>query len=193
MSTAICIASGPSLTKEDVDFCRGKGRVYVVNDCYRLAPWANVLYACDGPWWNEHKGAPGFNGEKWTLDFQASRDWRLNLIPHRKDISWSNNPEWIATGGHKGGGNSGFQVLNLAAIQGAQRIILLGYDMGHQPGQKSHWFGEHPDNLVQGSNYGRFADAFKAALPEIKQHVINCSRASALECFERARLEDVFC
>ena len=49
--TAVCIASGPSLTQADVDYVRGKARVIVVNNGYLLAPWADVLYAADARWW----------------------------------------------------------------------------------------------------------------------------------------------
>jgi hypothetical protein len=54
-STIVCIASGPSLTREDVDACRGAaGVVLAVNDTITYAPWADVLYACDRRWWQEH-------------------------------------------------------------------------------------------------------------------------------------------
>jgi hypothetical protein len=41
----VCVASGHSLTKEDVEYCKGKAKVYIVNDGYKLAPWADLLYA----------------------------------------------------------------------------------------------------------------------------------------------------
>jgi hypothetical protein len=48
--TAVLVASGPSLCPSDVDRVRGRARVIAVNDGYRLAPWADVLYACDRRW-----------------------------------------------------------------------------------------------------------------------------------------------
>lgn len=183
--TAICIASGPSLCADDVEYCKGKGRVYVVNDCYKMAPWADVLYACDLPWWEHHSGVPGFAGEKWTVDLEASRKYGLNHIGTLHGEVWSSRADAIATGR-----NSGFQALNLAA-HSADRIILLGYDMKLGPNRERHWFGEHPGALNKNSDYHVFIKAFRDAAPHIKQKVINCSRATALDCFPQADLRDV--
>ncbi len=48
-ATVVCIASGPSLTQSQVDYCRGKARVAVVNNNWEKAPWADVLYGADAP------------------------------------------------------------------------------------------------------------------------------------------------
>jgi len=42
--------------------------VLAINDAYRLAPWADWLYACDDRWWRFHHEAvaAGFQGECWT-------------------------------------------------------------------------------------------------------------------------------
>src|SRR5690606_36428084 len=77
--TVVCIASGPSLTADDVETVRrwrqeaqgehaGAGQdasaggpdrewaggpvgVVVTNTTFRAAPWADVLYAMDRAWW----------------------------------------------------------------------------------------------------------------------------------------------
>lgn len=186
MKTAICIASGPSLTQADVDYCRGKGKVYVVNDCYKLAPWADVLYACDYEWWKHHNGVPDFQGEKWTISHPAWAEYKLNLVGNLPATSpWSDRPGHIATGR-----NSGFQALNLAVLQGAERVILLGYDMGLADDGKRHWFGEHPGQLKKQSDYARWIECFRLASRFIPVPVINCTRRTALDCFPLARLED---
>ena len=66
--TVVCIGGGPSLTLADVTSIAGKARVIAINDAYRMAPWADMLYACDLKWWRWHDGAPYFLGEKWTQD-----------------------------------------------------------------------------------------------------------------------------
>lgn len=185
MTTAICIASGPSLTQADVDYCRGKGKVYVVNDGYRLAPWADVLYACDDRWWKFHAGVTEFKGERWTLDPHAASRYGINLIGTCED-EWSDKPDCIAKGG-----NSGFQCLNLAILQGATRVILLGYDMKMGPNQRRHWFGDHQsDSLNVDSEYERWVLYFNAAAKIIKTEVINCTADTALECFPKKALRD---
>lgn len=55
--TIVCVASGESLTRADVNYCRGKARVLAINDNYRIAPWADWLYACDGRWWDVYGNA----------------------------------------------------------------------------------------------------------------------------------------
>ncbi len=51
--TILCVASGPSLTQEDVDYCRGKvDAAIAVNTSYQRVPWAYALYAADAHWWN---------------------------------------------------------------------------------------------------------------------------------------------
>lgn len=180
----VCVASGPSLTPEDVEYCKGKAKVYVVNDCYKLAPWADVLYACDKEWWDHHGGVPDFKGQKWTLTKESANKYNLNWINCIYGRNWSNDPNFIVSGG-----NSGFQCLNLAVLHGATEVILLGYDMGHTG--KKHWFGEHPKALQRGSNYTGWVKHFIRASSEIPVPVVNCSRETAIPCFPRKQLREV--
>jgi hypothetical protein len=68
----VCIASGPSLTAEDVERVRAAGHpVIVTNTTFRLAPWADVLFGMDSKWWKEyHKEVDSvFTGRKhWHAD-----------------------------------------------------------------------------------------------------------------------------
>ena len=182
--TTICIASGESLTQKDVDYCKGKGEVYVVSDVYKLAPWADVLYSADEQWWDYHEGAQSFKGEKWTCSLPASQKYDLNYIKYNAQAIWSYDDDVIATGG-----NSGFQCLNLAELHGADRIILLGYDMGYT--HKKHFFGEHPARISTNSNYDDWLRRLKKAKPFIKAEVINCTVSSRIDFFEKANLRDV--
>lgn len=178
MTTAICIATGESLTQEDVDYIRGKGRVYVVNDAYRLAPWADILYACDYEWWDYHK--PVFAGEKWTINARASKEFNLRYIEQgEKGFSFDDNK--LGTGG-----NSGFQCLNLAYLHGATKIVLLGYDMGG-----THFFGKHPAHLNRGSDFSSWIKHMNEAAALIDIPVFNCTRNTALDCFPKVALRDV--
>lgn len=181
--TAICIASGSSLTKEDVDLCRGAGKVYAVKECVKLAPWADVLYAADGDWWENYKGMTDFQGDRWTVDVAAAKKYGLNCIDYINTCNWSNDPAYIATGG-----NSGFQALNLAVLQGAGRVILLGYDMGFTTNK--HWWTGTLKREVRSSDYNFWIKRFCAAVPFIPAPVINCTRGGYLECFPRMDLAD---
>lgn len=180
----VCVASGHSLTKEDVEYCKGKAKVYIVNDGYKLAPWADLLYAADTDWWEYHKGVKSFKGEKWTVSHEAALKYGINRIDYKPREKWSNNPEYIATGG-----NSGFQVVNLAELHGAKKIILLGYDMGFT--KKKHWFGDHDSKINRASDYKKWIKNFETAKPYIKSNIVNCTPYSNLRCFKMARLRDV--
>lgn len=186
--TIVCIASGPSLTQEDVDFVKGKAFVFVCNDGYRIAPWADLLYAADRAWWEYHLPLlNGFQGEKWTCDKPIAEKHGLHYIGIKNSLIFGKNNS-IANGS-----NSGFQLLNLAALQRPKRIVLLGYDM-KETEEKSHWFGDHPGKIKRTSKspYHKFIRAFNSAASEIDPQVINATRDTALTCFPRRPLEEVF-
>ena len=90
-----------------------------------------------------------------------------------------------------GGGNSGFQALNLAVRWGAARVVLTGYDY-KDPG--NHWFGRHPPNFSDPpqSVMSTWIANMNRAAPEVlkRAEVINASRDTALECFPRLPLSE---
>lgn len=97
--------------------------------------------------------------------------------------------------GLRTGRNSGAAAVNLAVHFGVSRIVLLGYDMGHEGGP-SHFFGEHPERLRAQSPYPSFIEKFREMAAPLKAagvEVVNCSVSSALECFRRAPLREVLC
>lgn len=187
-ATVVCLGTGPSLTAEDVATCRGRARRIAINDAYRLAPDADVLYGCDARWWGWHGGVPGFAGLKYALA--------------RKDTTFPADVQVLANTGESGleldpsglrtGRNSGYQAINLAVHLGATRILLLGYDMGQAPGQPSHFFGEHPTN--QALPFALFLNQFPSIVAPLEARgveVINCSRQTALTCFPRRALAEM--
>ena len=84
--TVVVIATGPSLTAEDVDYCRGKARVIAINDAYTLAPWADALYATDAKWWHWHRGVASFTGAKWSMEHSAWGTHRAQDGRHCPDL-----------------------------------------------------------------------------------------------------------
>lgn len=186
--TVVCIASGPSLTQADVDAVRGRARVIVVNTSYQLAPWADVLYAADAKWWRWHKGAPTFAGLKYSLMKDAARWPGVVVLTRGASTGLSLDPARLCLGA-----NSGYQAINLAVLLGASRVVLLGYDMAPGSGGRQHW---HPDHPVKSrSPYQTFQAAFPTLVePLAAAHVevINCSRQTAVTCFPRAEITDLF-
>ncbi|HKJ75234.1 MAG TPA: hypothetical protein VKA19_14055 [Alphaproteobacteria bacterium] len=180
--TICIIASGPSACRDDAEFVRGKCRVIVVNTSYRLAPWADLLYACDAKWWWAYE--PQFQGLTVSQDARAPES--VLRVPSINEPGLSLDPMVI----HQGG-NSGYQALNLAVLLGVRRILLLGYDM--QGGD--HWHGAHPPGLVSLTDKAtaRWRENFGTTLPDLERanvEVVNCSRQTALTCFPRMSFED---
>jgi hypothetical protein len=183
------MASGPSLTQEDADYCRGKADgVIVVNTTYKRAPWADALVASDVRWWQWHKGAPDFQG----LKYATSKHVRWPKVQNLRNTG----PKGLELDptGLRHGINSGYRAINLAFHFGATRIILLGYDMkrGDDPKRLEHWHGDHP--VPSRSQYPSFIKYFHSLVEPLREHgveVINCTPGSALDAFPMADLRDV--
>lgn len=188
--TFVLIGGGPSLTQADVDAVRGHARVIAINDAYKLAPWADVLYAADRQWIDWHDGVPSFSGPKYSIEGGHTPA--------------TTRPEWAvlrntglvglerAPGGLRAGFNGGYQAINLAVHLGARRILLLGYDMAPADDGREHWFPDPPDR--RRSPYEQMRSAFDTLvepLAELGITVINCSRETALLTFPCLPLETV--
>jgi hypothetical protein len=190
--TFVCVASGPSLRKEDVEYVRGRARVIAVNNNYILAPWADVLYACDARWWrwfwepnpkNQGFGAKDFAGLKFTL---TSPVWPgCRLLKNMGGAGLEVKPHGLRTGR-----NGGYQAINLAAHLGAARILLLGYDMQRTWG-RNHWHADHPTNMRSPlGDFVKFFDGLAEGLQKAGIEAINCSRETAIEAFPRMPIEE---
>lgn len=185
-STVVCIGTGPSLTQADVDYCHGKARVIAINDAVKLAPWADVLYACDDRWIGWNKGVPQFQGLKFSMTVRTKqyKGWHRVRNAGMKGLCLT--PDGLCNGR-----NSGYQAINLAVHLGATRILLLGYDMSRDKNGRSHFFGEHP-RVGKPSPYKEFVKCFDTIVKPLAQlgvEVINCSRRSALTVFPMMPIE----
>lgn len=192
MKTAIVIASGPSLTDEQVDAAERSGHfTIVVNSTYKKAPWAHVLYAGDFLWWktciNDVKRE--FKGELWTQDNATHQRWHINRMR-------GTNRDGLGRDVIHLNGNSGVQAINLAYLWGYQRIYLLGFDMQLGPKGEKHWHRDHPAPMVQGQTFGEWLHKFEKVakdLRELKIEVINLTPRSALACFPTQDWREVLC
>ncbi len=180
--TVVCIASGPSLTADDVERVRqwrhAEGQDYgraviVTNTTFRIAPWADLLYARDRQWWLTYvdEVATTFAGERASLGELRPQ---FGLIP---------------AGAFEHYNNSGAAAISLAAHRGAVKIVMLGYDCQHTNG-RTHWHGDHPPTLGNAGSVHVWMDGFRAlaaALADVT--VINASRATAIDLWPRMALE----
>lgn len=100
---------------------------------------------------------------------------------------YSRKPDRLAPGK-----NGGYQAINFAALAGAARIVLLGFDMKHRGGQ-SNWHGKHlvksPERWVK-----QYLPLFRPLAAELKKdgiEVINASEQTALDAFPRRPIAEL--
>ena len=189
--TAVIMASGPSMCKEDADYVRGRANTIVINTTFRLAPWADFLYSNDHDWMEVHLNEIGrtFQGGVVCGHPAYSRDRVVDYVPFDKEACGLK-----AAKGHIAWGmNSGAAALSFAHKMGAKRIIMLGYDQDWTGG-RPRWHGRHPGQLQnQKPGFHRWAGWFEQAALDAKElgvEIINCSRETTLTCFDRLALMD---
>lgn len=189
-STVVCLGSGPSLTAEDVESCRGRAKVIAIKDAIQACPWADVLYGCgrDASRWWQHYGEQlaTFPGLRYTLDPVAA-PW-AQVLRETGAHGLELDPSAL-----RHGQNSGYQAINLAVHLGAKRIVLLGYDMGHSPHGVKYFFGNRKRVPQVPSPFASFLLAFEtlvAPLAQLGIRVLNASRQTALAMFPRVSLDE---
>lgn len=156
------VASGPSLTSEQVDKVRELGCPFIAISNVGLDyPDAVALVSHDSAWWMAHPKAWEFKGRKFCRHFFRDIERFDPLV--------------------KTGCNSGLMGMEIARdIFKAERIGLLGFDMHSVGGH--HYFGKHPPKLKTTT-----PDRFKAHLRQFDTwsgpEVINFTPGSALKKF----------
>lgn len=195
--TAVLIATGPSLTAEQIDYVynarkRDECRVIAINEAgvskYKplAAPWADVLYAADRDWWTHYK--PEFYGLRVSGEkVEGVHTYPLELVDHVSQ-AMPREPGKALHGGH-----SGFQALSMVLTFGVSKVIMLGYDAGG-PKRNCH---ENRDAFFlnphrKQPSYPAWRQVYNLvppAWPEVEFY--NCSPYSQITAFARPPLEAV--
>jgi hypothetical protein len=194
--TAVVVATGPSLARADVEYCRGKCRVAVVNTSIQLAPWADLLYFADMKWFEHHrKEVLQFSGLKVTIENSAAaadQDPAVKVVRNKGDKP---GPCLDPRGVHTGR-NSGYQLLNVLMHAGIRRMILLGFDCRAVKG-KLWWFGEYGwASSTAGTLKNTFVPKFRTLAEPFRKmgiEVVNATPGSALDCWPMMDLRDALC
>jgi hypothetical protein len=185
-----------------VQAARSRGwSLYVCNDAYKLAPDAELIHACNYGWWaSRHQAVKDLPAEKWTTNGKAAAEFGINWIAevNKHGLSTDDN---VLHHGH----SSGYQLLGMAYRNGAQRVILLGYDMKFAPDYDGtirkigsgprHFFGEYekvlqhwPSVKVRGGVHVELLDLYRSVAKQGLVEIINCTPDSALDCFPRCSI-----
>ena len=173
------LATGPSLTKALPYIERAKCKAIAVNDAYRVAPWADMLYAADCVWWKHHvEAVRKFAGMKVTLCGQGAEAERL-LIGGTK--GFDPRPTHLRTGS-----NSTYQAAHIAIHAGARKVVFFGLDLHTLKGK--HFFGAHPKPLRNTHCYRNFIARFGELAVELRKikhpvQIVNATPGSACNAF----------
>lgn len=187
--TCVIVGGGPSAKEVYLEPLIGRTKCIAINNAYQLAPWADILYACDVSWWRKHhKDTLEFEGLKITQDKLAYDEFGIHRViceRHHENLV-IDRPGFVGWGG-----NSGFHCMNLNVQFGVVKIILVGFDMHLRNG--FHWHGPHPDGLNNptDANVARWRRTMDANAPIFKRlgiQVINTSMGSALTQYPKMSL-----
>jgi len=185
-ATVVIIGTGPSLTKADVDACRGRAKVIAIKQAIEYAPWADCLYASGADasrFWNRvGPELTWYEGLRYTLDPKAAAF--ATVLQNTGELGLERAPTGLRTGR-----NSGTAAINLAYHLGAARIILLGFDF--QFATKHHYFGNHFHNIPPPvEDFRRMLPPIVEALAAEGVSVVNCSRETSITCVPRLSLDE---
>ena len=172
--TVVCIGSGPSLTPEDCDYIRRSGAPCIaLNSSWKVARFAEILFAGDFAWWKANIDSIDIDIEKWTCSRTARDRYGINISPHT-GVDW----------------HSGLRAVQLAEWFGASKILLVGYDCSVDQGTHHHGHHVATTNPTASVCKGwRRQFAYLASVT--KAEIINCSRRTALQAFPCRNLEEV--
>lgn len=166
-----------------------------VNMAYMLGDWLSGMYFGDRAFFKRNKLE--------LLAFKKLKITHANL--HFADIKWHYDIKWLKPK-VKGFGissdpevviwnrNSGSAAINVAALAGAKRILLLGFDMLPNSVGRTHWHGSYGHYRIQPSSFVRFLKGFNQIAEDAKRRkieILNVTEASAITVFPKVTLKEV--
>lgn len=190
-TVAYILGGGRSLPVDMVPRLQGRGFVIAVNNAYQIAPFAQMIYWADRPWFEEHH----MRLVDHPAEFKVTRcepHIRHN-VKNVRLVEWDKDA-WLSTRtSYVAGMDSGTNALNIAYLLGARQIVLLGFDMS----PVGHWHEGHskksappPDDIYR----TRYVPVLNVMANKLKQdgvEVVNASPGSYLQCFPIAHLSDL--
>lgn len=169
-----------------------------------MAPDAKLLYGCNHEWWAHYwDDVKDLPCEKWTTSTIAASAHGINWIAERHAPGLSMDPDVI----HHGHG-SGYSLVSMAHRAGADRIVLLGYDLKYAPdydpanrdvgSSPRHFFGEYPPGMqhwpsvkVKDGVHVELRDLYREIKEQNVVEVVNCSPGTAMDSIPIRNIADL--
>lgn len=180
----VCVASGDSLTAEDIRWCRTQGwSLATCNDSFRMVPDCHLFYAMDSSWWEANAddvlSTLSEGCEIWTGCPKAAEGYGLSLV-RRNGVPCGTYS--VTRGLVHTGRRSGHNLINLVGWHSPDLVVLLGYD---ETGGHWHDKGKRlPDSDLVLAEYRNLASTL--LFP-----VVNCSTGTAIDAFPTLPLDHV--
>lgn len=205
------IATGPSLTMEDIEALRGEYTIAMNSICnlYDRTSWRPTYYAIqDGCVFEkledtirQHDEYPVFISDNIKRKFERKPEWiefPTDTMYHSREIllkkyfaKFSDDAFDIVYDGY----SIAYSCLELAVYMGFKEIYLLGCDCTYL-GEKEHFI----DSGVEDRNRKYATPKLIVGYEEAKRYadshdikIYNATRGGVLEVFERVNLDDVLC
>jgi len=154
-------------------------------------------------YWGREDGPRSHPCEKWTNDVEAASKYPLHFINSVERRGLGND---LLHHGH----SSGACLVNLAYLLGADRIVLLGYDMKyasdydgkqrHIGSSPRHYFGEYPSALqhwpkaaVKDGVHFELVEHYNSIAKQALVPIVNATPGSAIRCFPMMSMEEISC
>lgn len=205
--TAVVLAGGPSLSDEQIAHVErahadGRCKVIAVNKAYGIAPWADWLHAYDERFWAWFLKPQKDRKRRFpsVADFQGIKTTGCQPVPTTGAISIKMAPKLNGQARYNKPFadpmrpvhfyDSGYQAVQLAALVGAKRIIMLGFDAK----ATGHWHDGYPPRWGREKDYSPHKELHRTLagiLAEMGVEVINATPDSAIDAYPMAELGEV--
>ena len=168
-------------------------KVIGVNAAYKIGDWMNIVFFSDERFISHNReGLMTYPGELYSCNTNYSPEnktiSRVTYIPKTptKKYGLSENNKSICWND-----NSGAAAINLAINLGAEKIILLGFDMKNIQG--SHFHNEYPWQKGKNPPYIKHLKGFENIALEAKKRgveILNCSSESEITQFKKVTVKE---
>lgn len=187
--TCYIIGGGPSVGKLEPEKLRGQ-RIIVINNAYKLFPFADVLFFADSKWFYWHEESlMFFRGLRVSVSENLNNRPGIKVVHGSKGVGLSAPQDRLCWGN-----NSGYGAIALAVKFGVKKIILMGFDM-RPVGGRNNYHKEHEREVPPSTYEEKMLPSFNTlapALEKIEVEVVNATPDSALKIWPICSPEEVY-